>query len=229
MPEIVVFLGPSLSRAKAEQILQADFRPPAKRGDIYRAARDGARVICLIDGVFFQDCSVAHKEVLYALEAGARVVGASSMGALRASELDIYGMEGIGSIYQAYKSGRLVSDDEVALVFDPFTWEPRSEPLVNIRFNLDLAWQKGVIDASSKDRLFHCAQAQYFPERTYERMLAAAEGLVPEKERQRFREFLAEEKRDFKMEDAVLALQRAREIWIREMADEGEGDEGDGR
>lgn len=228
MPGIVVFLGPSLSRARAEQILQADFRPPAKRGDIYRAAREGARVICLIDGVFFQDCSVAHKEVLYALEAGARVVGASSMGALRASELDVYGMEGIGSIYQAYKSGRLVSDDEVALVFDPFTWEPRSEPLVNIRFNLDLAWQKGVIDASSKDRLFHSAQAQYFPERTYERMLAAAEGLVPEKERQRFREFLAEEKRDFKMEDAVLALQRAREIWIRENADEGEGDEGDG-
>ena len=212
MPEIVVFLGPSLSRARAEQILQADFRPPAKRGDLYRAAREGARVICLIDGVFFQDCSVAHKEVLYALEAGARVVGASSMGALRASELDVYGMEGIGSIYQAYRSGRLVSDDEVALVFDPFTWEPRSEPLVNIRFNLDLAWQKGVIDASSKDRLFHSAQARYFPERTYEGMLAAAEGLVPEKELQRFREFLAEEKRDFKMEDAVLALQRAREI-----------------
>ena len=222
MPEIVVFLGPSLSRDKAEQILHADFRPPAKRGDIYRAAREGARVICLIDGVFFQDCSVAHKEVLYALEAGARVVGASSMGALRASELDVYGMEGIGSIYQAYKSGRLVSDDEVALVFDPFTWEPRSEPLVNIRFNLDLAWQKGVIDASSKDRLFHSAQAQYFPERTYERMLAAAEGLVPEKELQRFREFLEEEKRDFKMEDAVLALQRAREIWNEGLRNKGE-------
>ena len=134
---------------------------------------------------------MAHKEVLYALEAGARVLGASSMGALRASELDVYGMEGIGKIYQAYKSGHLVSDDEVALIFDPFTWEPRSEPLVNIRFNLDLAWQKGVISASSKDRLFRCAEALYFPERTYERMMEEAEGLVPEKELQRFREFLA--------------------------------------
>ena len=215
MPEIVVFLGPSLSRARAEQILQADFRPPAKRGDIYRAAREGARVICLIDGVFFQDCSVAHKEVLYALEAGARVVGASSMGALRASELDVYGMEGIGSIYQAYKSGRLVSDDEVALVFDPFTWEPRSEPLVNIRFNLDLAWQMSVISASCKDRLFHCAEARYFPERTYERMLSDAGAMVAEKELQRFREFLAREKRDFKMEDALQALEQ-----VRRMADE---------
>ncbi|MCK7501323.1 MAG: TfuA-like protein [Comamonadaceae bacterium] len=34
--------------------------------------------------------------MIYALEAGAKVLGASSMGALRASELDIYGMEGIG-------------------------------------------------------------------------------------------------------------------------------------
>jgi len=212
MPEIVVFLGPSLSRARAEQILKADFRPPAKRGDIYRAAKEGAGVICLIDGVFFQDCSVAHKEVIYALEAGAKVLGASSMGALRASELDVYGMEGVGKIYQAYKSGHLVSDDEVALVFDPFSWEPRSEPLVNIRFNLDLAWQMGVISASCKDRLFHCAQAKYFPDRTYERMLSDASGLVPEKELQCFREFLAREKRDFKMEDALLALKRAKEI-----------------
>lgn len=212
IPEIVVFLGPSLSRARAEQILKADFRPPAKRGDIYRAAKEGAGIICLIDGVFFQECSVAHKEIIYALEAGAKVLGASSMGALRASEMDIYGMEGVGEIYRAYKSGHLVSDDEVALIFDPFSWVPRSEPLVNIRFNLDLAWQKGVISASCKDRLFHFAQAQYFPDRTYEHMLSDAAGLVPEKELQCFREFLVREKRDFKMEDALLALKRVQEI-----------------
>lgn len=212
MPEIVVFLGPSLARSKAEQILEADYRPPAKRGDVYNAAREGAGIILLIDGVFFQDCSVAHKEVLYALEAGAKVLGASSMGALRASELDVYGMEGVGLIYQAYKSGHLVSDDEVALTFDPFTWEPRSEPLVNIRFNLDLAWQQGAISASCKDRLFRCAEALYFPERTYERMIENAKAFVPEDELQHFREFLAGEQRDFKMEDALLALQRVKEI-----------------
>lgn len=212
MPGIVVFLGPSLSLDRAVQILEADYRPPAKRGDIYQAARDGAEIILLIDGVFFQECSVAHKEVIYALDAGAKVLGASSMGALRASELDIYGMEGIGRIYQAYKSGHLISDDEVALVFDPFSFEPASEPLVNIRFNLDLAWQKGVISAASRDRLFRCAQAQYFPDRSYERMLTDAAKWVDEDERQRFREFLANEGRDFKMEDAVLVLRRAKEI-----------------
>jgi hypothetical protein len=214
-PGIVVFLGPSLSRDKAEPVLEADYRPPAKRGDLYLAAREGAEIILLIDGVFFQECSVAHKEVIYALEAGAKVLGASSMGALRASELDIYGMEGIGRIYQAYKSGHLVSDDEVALVFDPFSYEPSSEPLVNIRFNLDLAWQMGVISASCKDKLFHCAEAQYFPDRTYERMLSDAGTMVKEKELLRFRDFLAKDKRDFKMEDALLALER-----VCRMADE---------
>ncbi|MGB5101159.1 MAG: TfuA-related McrA-glycine thioamidation protein [Methanothrix sp.] len=211
-PGIVVFLGPSLPKDKAEKVLEADFRPPAKRGDIYQAAKEGAGIILLIDGVFFQECSVAHKEVIYALEAGAKVLGASSMGALRASELDIYGMEGIGKIYLAYKSGHLVSDDEVALVFDPFSWEPRSEPLVNIRFNLDLARQMGVISSSCKDRLFHCAQARYFPDRTYGRMLSDARAMVAEKELLRFREFLDKEKRDFKMEDAVLALERVRDM-----------------
>jgi len=42
--EIVVFLGPSLSREKAEQIVSADFRPPAKRGDIQQAATSGQEV-----------------------------------------------------------------------------------------------------------------------------------------------------------------------------------------
>jgi len=213
--EIVVFLGPSLAREKAEQILKADYRPPARRGDIYKAAKEGARIICLIDGVFFQDCSVAHKEVIHALQAGAKVLGASSMGALRASELDVYGMEGIGAIYQAYRSGHLESDDEVALVFDPFSFEPRSEPLVNIRFNLDLAWQKGVISVTAKDRLFHIASAIYFPERTYERMFSDAQGSVSENEMKSLRHYLAKEMRDFKMEDAVIALEK-----VKKMAEE---------
>lgn len=212
MPRIVVFLGPSLPRARAEEILRADFRPPARRGDIFRAAQEGAEVICLIDGVFFSDCSVAHKEVLYALERGARVLGASSMGALRASELDVFGMEGIGEIYRAYKSGDLVSDDEVALIFDPFTWEPRSEPLVNIRYNLDAALQRGIIDAAEREALFAAANSAYFPERNYERMMNECEGLVSAGTLMRLREFINKERRDLKMEDAVAALQRTREI-----------------
>jgi TfuA protein len=212
MPKIVVFLGPSLPIEKANQILQAEYRSPAKRGDIYGASEEGAEIICLIDGVFFQECSVAHKEVIHALELGARVLGASSMGALRASELDVYGMEGVGEIYQAYKRGELTSDDEVALIFDPLTFEPLSEPLVNIRHNLNIASELGIIDDVTRDHLFKIAQSFYFPERSYNKIIQASFGIVPQDQLESFNKFIIEDKRDLKMEDAVKLLYRVREI-----------------
>jgi len=210
--DTVVFLGPSLPADRARQILEADYRPPARRGDIYQAAEAGAKVICLIDGVFFQDCSVAHKEVLYALGRGCRVLGASSMGALRAAELDVYGMEGVGEIYKAYKRGDLVSDDEVALIFDPYTLEPLSEPLVNIRYNLKIARARGLIEGRTEELLLEIASHLYFPNRSYKKIAELAEGLLPYGELQSLEAFLESERRDLKMEDAMLALRRTREV-----------------
>jgi hypothetical protein len=220
LPGTVVFLGPSLPVDRALQILKADYRPPARRGDIYQAAESGASVICLIDGVFFQDCSVAHKEVLYALEKGCRVLGASSMGALRAAELDVYGMEGVGEIYMAYKRGDLVSDDEVALIFDPFTLQPLSEPLVNIRHNLRLACCQGMIDRNTEEALLKIASELYFPDRSYKEIMEKAKGQLPAREMQQLEAFLERERRDLKMEDAILVLRRAKEI-TEEIEDEG--------
>jgi hypothetical protein len=212
LPDTVVFLGPSLSADRARQILVADYRPPARRGDIYNAAEAGAKVICLIDGVFFQDCSVAHKEVLYALGRGCRVLGASSMGALRAAELDVYGMEGVGEIYKAYKEGDLVSDDEVALIFDPYTLEPLSEPLVNIRHNLKIARERGIIDCKIEEMLLEIARGLYFPDRSYQTIMEMAESKLSPQEQQALKAFLEKERRDLKMEDAILALRRTREV-----------------
>src|SRR5690606_25819041 len=146
---IVIFLGPSLDPAAAGRFLAADYRPPAKRGDITDAAKEGARIITLIDGVFFQDCSVGHREILAALAQGVRVIGASSMGALRAAELAPLGMEGVGTIFRLYRDGILTSDDEVALVYDPETNLPLSEPLINIRCTIRAAEREGVLSPAS--------------------------------------------------------------------------------
>lgn len=212
MPEIIVFLGPSLNREEARAILDADFRPPAARGDIRAAADEGARVIGLIDGVFFQACSVAHREVLYALRKGVRVLGASSMGALRAAELDSLGMEGVGEIYQAYRDGTLVSDDEVALVFDPESGTPLSEPLVNIRWTIRKAEEEGVIDAAEGEGLLEAAKALYFPERTYEAVCDGAKTAIGEETAGIFLAFARTNGVDRKREDAVLCLRRIGEI-----------------
>lgn len=207
---VVVFLGPSCDRAAAREILDAEYRPPAKRGDIAEAAGAGARIIGLIDGVFFQDCAVAHREILAALRAGVRVVGASSMGALRAAELDSLGMEGVGEIYRAYREGRLVADDEVALLFDPETFVPLSEPLVNIRATLQRALEYGVIGADAARGLLDAARGLYFPERTYDAVVEAAEGTVDPGDLARFAAFAGEHAVDRKREDAILALRYIR-------------------
>jgi hypothetical protein len=213
--KVVVFLGPSLDTESAKTILNADYRPPASRGDIFMAVQEGAGIIGLIDGVFFQACAIAHREILYAWEEGVKVIGASSMGALRASELDIHGMEGIGKIYELYKKGKLVSDDEVALLFDPYTFKPLSEPLVNIRYNLELAEDKGILTKEVEEKILKVAKSLYYPERDYEIILSMAEKEL-NVDLKRLKKFLQEDKRDLKREDAIEALKRIREIVERE-------------
>lgn len=212
MPEIIVFLGPSLRVEEAQKILDAEYRPPAARGDIRKAADEGARIVGLIDGVFFQACSVAHREVLYALRKGVRVLGASSMGALRAAELDGLGMEGVGEIYQAYRDGAIVSDDEVALVFDQETGLSLSAPLVNIRWTIRKAEEEGVIGEAEGQALLEAAKALYFPERTYEAVCDGAKAAIGDEAAEKFLAFARTSGVDRKREDAILCLRRIREI-----------------
>ncbi len=207
MQRIIVFLGPSLEREKAETILPAEYRAPAKRGDLIRAVQDGAAIIGLIDGVFHQESAVAHREILAAVKKGVRVIGSSSMGALRAAEMDTLGMTGIGEVYRMYKSGELVSDDEVALVFDPETGLALSEPLVNIRFTLREAEREGTITSPEHAILLSAAQSIFYPQRTYGRVVSAAgESLSPET-KERFLIWVREHAVDQKRQDAIEALQ----------------------
>jgi hypothetical protein len=212
MQGAVVFLGPSLNRREARNILLADYRPPAARGDLTRALNDGARVIGLIDGVFFQESSVGHREILGALKKGVRVVGASSMGALRAAELHTLGMEGIGEVYRMYRDGILVSDDEVALAFDPESLTALSEPLVNIRATLARAEKEGVIDHGMREILFSAASSLYYPDRTYPRLVREAGRTADPASLDRFARWVGEGAVDLKRSDAVEALGKIREI-----------------
>ncbi len=206
MQTVVVFLGPSLDLDEARTILDASYRPPAKRGDLTAAVESGAAVIGLIDGVFFQDAAVGHREILSALRRGVRVIGASSMGALRAAEMESFGMEGVGEISRRYSSGELVADDEVALVFDPYTSCALSEPLVNIRYALERAEDNGILDGGECRTLLSVAAGLYYPDRTYRRIAAEAAALVGDEAVSRFMAFIEKEKPDLKREDAIRAL-----------------------
>jgi hypothetical protein len=212
MQKIIVFLGPSLDRESAEKILAADYRSPARRGDILKAIEDGATIICLIDGVFHQDSAVAHREILAAVRKEVLVVGASSMGALRAAEMDSLGMVGIGTIYRMFRDKELISDDEVALVFDPVSGYALSEPLINIRFTLQKAELDGILSPNDHAALLAAAQSVFYPQRTYARITAAAGDSLGTETRHRFLSWVQEHACDQKQEDAVTALEYVRTV-----------------
>src|SRR5258708_5321121 len=104
---VVVFVGPTLPLETARLELDAIYRPPVAQGDVWRAARLNPRAIGIIDGYFEGVPTVWHKEILWAMAQGIHVVGAASMGALRAAELKDFGMEGVGPIYEAFVRGDL--------------------------------------------------------------------------------------------------------------------------
>ena len=114
-------MGLSLSSDEANKILKAEYHPPVARGDIINVLKDNPDIIVIIDGVFHKEPAVSHKEILKAINKGIIVIGGASMGALRASELDDFGMIGIGQVYEDYRSGVVESDDDVAVVINPET------------------------------------------------------------------------------------------------------------
>ena len=175
---IHVFAGPTIDAGAITDILgDAQVCPPARAGDIYAACQQGARAIGLIDGYFDGVPAVWHKELLWALDQGLPVFGASSMGALRAAELHPFGMIGVGAIFEGYRDGRLEDDDEVALHHGPaeLGYIGLSEPLVNIRASLERAVAANVLDTATAARLITQAKATHFPDRTWASLLAGTD------------------------------------------------------
>lgn len=166
MSDTVIFLGPSLSRSEALSILHADYRPPIRRGDLAKLP-ETTRVVGIIDGEFFQHLAVSSKEILTLLDSGVKVFGAASMGALRAAETYKFGTIGVGEIFRMFKDGILDGDDEVAVVYDPCSYRQLSEPLVNIRYALQMAVAERAINEVERNYLLQQAKSLYFPERSY--------------------------------------------------------------
>jgi hypothetical protein len=212
----VIFLGPSLPLHEAQGILHATYLPPARQADLLTATVNyQPDVIGLIDGVFLHSLSVWHKEILYALDLGIRVYGASSMGALRAAETAAFGMIGIGEIYRQFASGELIDDDEVALAHASAdkNYLKLSEPMVNIRATFAAAERAGIIDAIEHRRLNAIAKGFYFADRTFPAILEEARHHgVSEAALDRLSDFMKGNYVDLKKQDAVQLLKTVRDL-----------------
>lgn len=212
---IAVFLGPTLPRDRASALLTADYYPPARKGDIYRLIPSGVKTIALIDGVFHSTPSVWQREIIEALAEGIQVIGASSMGALRAAELHRFGAIGCGTIFAWYRDGIIDGDDEVALQHggEEVGFYPMSEPLVNIRYTLLQAVRDRCLTPERAELLIAYAKELYYPQRSYRQLLQSPVlqdlSLL---ERQQLEAYIRTRSVNLKRRDAIAALQLCKTI-----------------
>jgi hypothetical protein len=165
-----IFAGPTLRHAEIRRrIGDATVHAPVKQGDLLRLRLRAGDVVLIIDGVFHHELPVRHKEILNAMSEGATVIGASSMGALRAAELYSYGMIGVGSIFEMYRDGVIEADDEVAVTQGPPPdWRPQSEALVNIRHAAQLCADSSIVPEAHVEQIVDVARRLPYPQRTWQ-------------------------------------------------------------
>ncbi|HEX2763722.1 MAG TPA: TfuA-like protein [Allosphingosinicella sp.] len=209
--KIAVFLGPSCAADEARiHLKNADYYPPAFRGSFYNIINDQYDTIVLIDGLFYGNLSVWHKEIIHALDCGIEVIGASSMGALRAAELQGTGMTGVGTIFGWYRDGTIDGDDEVALLHggEADEYAPHTIPLVNLRWKLAALKAEGSVTSQAEALIIESARQLCFTERTIDKIIAP---LAASLDGDAVKSLLESRTDDLKKTDAVLALDLVRD------------------
>jgi len=172
----IVFSGPSIAEEEVHRLVAATHAPPIKRGDL--AAVDDYEVIVILDGEFGQSMSVSPKEILGVLERGKIVIGASSMGALRASELDRCGMIGVGWVYDHFRRSAVRRDADVALVYSPFDFKPMTVPMVDVEYWMERTSAAGLIPDKERALLLKVARNIFFAERTVDSLMGSLRRVV---------------------------------------------------
>ncbi|MFZ0514870.1 MAG: TfuA-like protein [Candidatus Nitrosopolaris sp.] len=210
MNKPIVFIGPSLDIEKARKLFNADYRPPAKKGDLLRLLScindDDRAIVGLVDGLFLQDYPPTPIEVYQLLvKKNMLVLGGASLGALRAVELEKYGMIGIGKIFELYKKNKITADDEVAVTFTAETQQLQSEAMIDIRYNLFIALRKGVIDKNTRRAAVKVAKSIYFPDRNYEDIIDETKRRYPSFSDylESFRSYISKNRQSLKEQDAI--------------------------
>jgi hypothetical protein len=171
MTDTVIFAGPSIRNSRLRAITDAHIAGPIKRGDLLRLDKFDKFVI--IDGEFVQSLSVSPKEILSLLDQKKIVIGAASMGALRASELDRDGMIGVGWVYRRFARAVIRRDDEVALVYSLIDFSPLTVPLVNVAYWTEHLRERHWISDPERRAILRIARRFHFADRSEERLLQA--------------------------------------------------------
>ena len=204
----IVFAGPSIFNIDKTLIREVILAAPIQQGDIIKAINSGVTSIGIIDGYFEDRPSIWHKEIIYALDLGVNVIGASSIGALRAVECEKFGMIGVGEIYQKYKNNEYCRDDYVSVLHSPkeLNYRPLTDAHVNIEATLREAYKHDKLNKKNFDKLNGISQALYFKDRTYEAILKISN--LSHKTNEVLSSWISNYKIDLKLQDAISLFQK---------------------
>lgn len=163
----IIFCDTTLSKEEIQPYLNLDdiVLPAIKRGDLIKLLNNQPipEEIIIVDGVFDQTSSITHKEILYAIANNVKIIGISSMGALRGAELFRFGMIGAGEIFQFYLNGEVQSDEEVAVSYVKRKgYIHKTIPLINIR--------KTVEFFKLDDEIFKKSKQIFYKQRSWEKL-----------------------------------------------------------
>ncbi|MEV6050412.1 TfuA-like protein [Streptomyces sp. NPDC052107] len=171
-----VFVGPSCPEPLVRQH-HPDFvvHGPVRHGDLFPQGYSAGDVVVIVDGIYHHRLALRHKEILDALARGVTVVGAASIGALRAAELDQFGMIGVGQVYNWYRDGVFDGDDAVSVAHsETGSLAGLNVPLVNLHTAVLVAQEAGILTQQAGRGLTERMEREYYPLRTQERILAVA-------------------------------------------------------
>jgi hypothetical protein len=212
-----VFVGPTLAiREVRAAAPTATCHPPVSHGDLLRLDLGPGDTAVIIDGYFHQVPALRHKEILWAMARGARVIGCSSLGALRAVELAPYGMIGSGVVFGMFRDGVIEADDEVAVAHgEGPDYQKFGIPLVSLRHAVAMAQRDGAVSPAEADGVIAAGRSLAYPSRSWRALEATVDddGQLTDAVR-RLRAHLAAHPHhaDVKAADAVDTLRRLSEL-----------------
>lgn len=185
--KILVFAGPSLTRPlptlSGNEII---LFPPAGQCDVMSAVhRHAPDVLVIADIRVWPSMSVLHKELIWALAKGVRIIGTAAGGALRAAELAFCGMKGHGRVYEMTASGQIEDDAEVFCLWkkNDAGYTRQTVPLVNIRATLARSKVRDEIGEDGAAAVLAAARAIYYKDRTFSALEAGLADAGPNAKR----------------------------------------------
>ena len=177
-----VFAGPTVSNDQVSAIIpQAIIHPPIRHGDLLRSKFTDVDTLVIVDGLYHHQAAVRHKEILYVMAQGAKVIGCSSIGALRAAELHSLGMIGNGAVFEMYRDGKIDADDEVALAHsEEADYTNSLNPLIVMRHAIEMAAAEGAVSLAESHRLIGLARTLHYTNRSWRNLEALSKEQAPE-------------------------------------------------